>query len=67
MPLTTSLSSSTEEYKTVENQFLDGWPNELRQEIRVDSIYKINNPLLESHYQQFVRSNQKFSIRECIG
>lgn len=51
----------------IERQFLDGWPNELRRQIRVEEIHKINNPALESKYQQFVRSNPNFATRECIG
>jgi hypothetical protein len=46
---------------------LDGWPNEIKSQKRVDTIYKINNPSLESRYQQFVRSNPKFATQECIG
>lgn len=35
--------------------------------IRVEEIYKINNPSLESKYRQFVHSNPKFATEECIG
>ena len=67
MSLTARISNSTEEFKMIEKQFLDGWPNEIKSKIRVDMIYKINNPLLESRYQQFVRSNPNFVTQECIG
>jgi hypothetical protein len=67
VPSTTPLSRSTEEFKLVERQFLDGWPGELKSQVRVDTIHKINNPTLESQYQQFVRSNAKYATQECIG
>ncbi len=67
MPLTVLLSNLSEEFKTIEKQFLDGWPDEMKSQIRVDAIHKINNPSLESRYQQFVRSNPKFATQECIG
>ncbi len=66
-PSTKPLSKSSEEFKSVEKQFLDGWPDELKSQIRVEAIHKINNPLVESRYQQFVRSNTKFPTEEYIG
>ncbi len=67
MPSTVPLSNLSGEFKTIEKQFLDGWPDEMKSQIRVDAIHKINNPSLESRYQQFVCSNTKFATQECIG
>jgi hypothetical protein len=46
---------------------MGGWPNEFRSQVRVEAIHKINNPSLESRYQQFVRSNTKFATQEDVG
>ena len=51
----------------MQTKFLDGWPNDLRSEVRVKAVHKIKNASLESRYQQFVHSNPKFANRECIG
>ena len=67
VPSTTTLLRSTEEFRRVEEEFLNGWPNGYKAQIRVEEIHKINNPILESRYQQFVRSNPKFAGKECIG
>jgi hypothetical protein len=67
VPLTVPLPSSYEEFKSVQAKFLDGWPNELRSEVQIEAIHKVNNASLESRYQGFVHSNPKFANRECIG
>jgi len=65
--LTVTLSKSSQEFQRIEREFIDGWPDQYKQQIRLEEIHKINNPTLESKYQQFVRSNPKYSTRECIG
>ena len=65
--LTKTLSKSSEEYRRIEREFLDGWPEEYRREIHVEEIHKIDNPTLESKYEQFVHSNPNYATRECLG
>jgi len=58
--LTVTLSKSSQEFQRIEREFIDGWPDQYKQQIRLEEIHKINNPTLESKYQQFVRSNPKY-------
>lgn len=47
--------------------FLNGWPNELKKDVRIEAIYKVHNDSLELRYQRFIDSNPKFVTENCIG